>query len=175
MMKRVIRIKKPGKFLVFILLIVVIIAAAVFLPKIFGGDKVAKEIAAVEGQDITVLSKEIKLYQGETELAYTSTDTPPTVKPGQHITFKAVYKYQVKSTGKIAVYPVETGVSLSLSDETLASVTNGNSVVIADTVTANSTLTVTVKYKGLDDKQFTFSIEPDSAATQPDNTDTGGE
>ena len=174
MAKAKIKIKKPGRLIFAVLLVAVIIAAIIILPSYLGGDKIQKEIEAIEGQKVTVLSKEIKLYQGEAELNYTDSTTPIILKPGQYITFKVVYQYKNDTTGKINSYRVESGISIKVSNTSLATIVNDNSLQIPNTITTESTFNATVSFKGVDNKTYSFKISPD-VVTPPDDGDTGGE
>ena len=161
MAKKTIKIKDPKKLIRALAVLLIVILAIVFIPKLFkGNDSVEKDIKKLEGQAIDVISKEIRLYQGETEILYID-GIPIEVKPGYTYNAKVIYKYQVIATGVIREYIVESGMTVKTSDTKAVTVTNNNTIKITEGFSEEKDVTVTIKYKGCKDASYTFHIVPD--------------
>lgn len=169
MAKVKIRLKSPKKLAWSLVKLVVIVAAviiAVTLIKNIGSDPVVKDLKKLEGQDVKVITTEIVAYKGED--VYKDT----TLKAGDVLTFKVVYKYQLVESQIIKNHPVGDGVSVVISDAAYADPgETSNAVKIREGIVQDTPITFTVSYshnKALV-KDFTYTVLSDVAPT--DGTD----
>lgn len=160
-----IRLAHPEKLIAAILKLAAVIAVIVLAVHFISGlgkDPVARELKKLEGQDVSIISSEIVPYKGDVQYKET------VLNAGDVITYKVVYKYQLKEAKTIKNHPVEDGVSITVSDPAYAEETDAKNVLKVKTgITQETTITVQVTYSRNKDlvKEYTYTLMPDMAPT----------
>ncbi|MBO7699733.1 MAG: hypothetical protein J6S47_01475 [Eubacteriaceae bacterium] len=161
-----IRLTQPKKLIGALLklaLVIAVVVVAVHFISGFGKDPVIKELKKLEGQDVSIISSEIVPYKGDVQYKET------VLSAGDVITYKVVYKYQLKESKTIKNHPVEEGVSITVSDPAYAEETEEKNVLKVKTgITQETPLTVKVTYSRNKDmvKEYNYTIRPDMAPTE---------
>ena len=160
--RKKIKLKNPKKLLGFfaaVLLLAALIFGGIKLANLLFVDSVLKDIQTLENQKVTLIDKQIKQYMGENEFSGTSLDAENIV------IYRVIYRYQLQN-GTIKNYPVDTGLTIEVSDAAYATVVK-NTIVIPNGITQQQDITVTVKYKKLDDVKYTYKVNPPAPPSEP--------
>lgn len=161
MAKIKIRLKSPKKLawsLVRLAVFAAIIVFAVMFISGLGADPVEKELKKLEVQDIKIIDTRIAVYKGEDE--YKGTE----LKAGDVLSFRVVYKYQLLESQTVKNHPVETGVSVVISDPAYADPgEKSNTIRIREGISQDTPITFKVSYSEKRDLvgEFTFTILSD--------------
>lgn len=135
-----IRIGNKKRFITFLLCVLIVVAAILWAAFRFGRtDPVVKQIEQQENQSVSVKDIQIKAYIGDAENKTTTLD------PETQLDYRAVYTYALES-GYLSSYLVADNIDIKVSDPAMATVVNGSSVVISNSMTENTEITVTVAY-----------------------------
>jgi hypothetical protein len=135
-----IKIGNKKRFITFLLCIIITVAAALGIAYRFGRtDPVVKQIEQQENQSVSIKDIQIKAYIGEAENKSTALD------PETQLDYKAVYVYALES-GYLSSHFVTDNITVKVSDPAMATVINNSSVVISNSMTQNTEITVTVTY-----------------------------
>ncbi len=156
--RKKIKLKSPKKlfgFFIVLLIIIALIFGGVKLFNVLFVDSVIKDIQTLENQKVTLIDKQIKQYMGENETNAT------TLSAENIVTYRVIYRYQLQN-GTIKNYPVDTGLTIEVSDTAYATVVK-NTIVIPTGISQKQELKVTVKYKKIDDVVYTYTVEPMTA------------
>lgn len=138
--KMKIKIGNSKRFITFLLCIIILVAAVLWLVFRFGrADAVVKKIEEQENQSISIKDIQIKAYIGDTE------NKSSTLDPETQLDYKAVYVYALES-GYLSNCLVTDNITIKVSDSAMATVVNGSSVIISNSMTQNTEITVTVTY-----------------------------
>ena len=173
MAKVKIRLKSPKKLawsLVKLAVFAAVIVFAVMFLSGLGADPVEKELKKLEVQDIKVIETRIAVYKGEDE--YKGTE----LKAGDVLSFKVIYKYQLTESQVVKNHPVETGVSVVISDPAYADPgEKPNTVKVREGISQDTPITFKVGYSENRDlvKEFTFTILSDTAPADEDGGSDG--